>query len=154
LLLSDAEKATLAEIADRLGRKALEGLAAAAKPDTLLAWYRMLIAHKFDGSKCLVVRMARENPRWGYDRIVRMYQQFIDEQRIFGQLTGDPNESEFAGALEQGFRSGGWKGAVAKGNGQAISQVLLSGHFTSLRRLFALPRGRILSVMAIFAIGP
>jgi putative transposase len=84
LLLSDAEKATLAEIAYRLRRNALEGLAA-AKPDTLLAWYRMLIAHKFDGSKCrqtrgrprveeeserLVVRMARENPSWGYDRIV------------------------------------------------------------------------------------
>src|SRR5271169_1175185 len=50
LFLSDAEKATLAEIAHRLGRKALEELAAAAKPDTLLAWYRKLIAHKFDGS--------------------------------------------------------------------------------------------------------
>jgi hypothetical protein len=37
LLLSDAEKATLAEIAHRLGRKALEEVAAAAKPDTLLA---------------------------------------------------------------------------------------------------------------------
>jgi hypothetical protein len=34
LLLSDAEKATLTEIAYRLGRKALEGWAAAAKPDT------------------------------------------------------------------------------------------------------------------------
>jgi putative transposase len=32
LLLSDAEKATLAEIAQRLGRKALEELAAVAKP--------------------------------------------------------------------------------------------------------------------------
>ena len=51
LLLSDAEKATLAEIADRLGRKALEELAAVAKPDTLLAWYRKLIANKFDGSR-------------------------------------------------------------------------------------------------------
>ena len=51
LLLSDAEKATLAEIAHRLGRKALEELAAVAKPDTLLAWYRKLIAAKFDGSK-------------------------------------------------------------------------------------------------------
>jgi len=85
LLLSDAEKATLAEIARRLGRRALEGLAATAKPDTLLAWYQKLIAHKFDGSKCrktrgrppvdeeterLVARMARENPSWGYDRIV------------------------------------------------------------------------------------
>jgi putative transposase len=49
LFLCDAEKATLAEIAQRLGRKALEELAAVAKPDTLLAWYRKLIADKFDG---------------------------------------------------------------------------------------------------------
>jgi putative transposase len=85
LLLSDAEKATLAEIGHRLGRKALEELSAVAKPDTLLAWYRKLIANKFDGSKLrkswgrprvdeeterLVVRMAKENPGWGYDRIV------------------------------------------------------------------------------------
>src|ERR1022692_2672945 len=85
LLLSDGEKVTLAEIAHRLGRKALEELAAVAKPDTLLAWYRKLIASKFDGSKFrkswgrprvdeeterLVVRMAKENPGWGYDRIV------------------------------------------------------------------------------------
>jgi len=84
-LLSDAEKGTLAEIAQQLGRKALEELAAVAKPDTLLAWYRKLIANKFDGSKLrkswgrprvdeeterLVVRMAKENPGWGYDRIV------------------------------------------------------------------------------------
>ena len=51
LLLSDAERARLAEIAHRLGRKALEELAAVARPDTLLAWYRKLIATKFDGSK-------------------------------------------------------------------------------------------------------
>src|SRR5437016_7228621 len=81
LLLSDAEKTTLAEIAHRFKRKALEELAAVAKPDTLLAWYRKLIANKFDGSKFrkssgrprvdeeterLVVRMAKENPGWGY----------------------------------------------------------------------------------------
>ena len=85
LLLSEAEKVTLAEIAHRLGREALEAVAAAAKPDTILGWYRELVANKFDGSKFrrsvgrprvdeategLVVRMARENPTWGYDRIV------------------------------------------------------------------------------------
>ena len=74
LLLSDPEKATLAEIAHRLGRKALKEVAATVKPDTLLAWYRKLIAKKFYGSKFrksvgrpaveeeierLVVRMAR-----------------------------------------------------------------------------------------------
>src|SRR5215468_7355390 len=37
LLLSEEEKATLAEIAHRLGRKALEEVAATAKPDTIWA---------------------------------------------------------------------------------------------------------------------
>jgi transposase InsO family protein len=84
LLLSDAEKATLAEIAHRLGRNALDELTAVARPETLLAWYRKLIAKQFDGSmyrkSCgrprideeteqRVVRMAKENPGWGYDRI-------------------------------------------------------------------------------------
>jgi putative transposase len=85
LLLSEGEKATLAEIAHRMGRRALEDVAATAKPETILGWYRKLIANKFDGSKSrrsvgrpkidqeterLVVQMARENPSWGYDRIV------------------------------------------------------------------------------------
>ena len=85
LLLSEGEKATLAEIAHRLGREALEHLAATANADTILGWYRKLVANKFDGSRfCrragrprmneeierLVVQMAKENPGWGYDRIV------------------------------------------------------------------------------------
>ena len=51
LQFSDAERATLAEIGHRLGRLALEEVAATAKPDTILGWYRKLIANKFDGSK-------------------------------------------------------------------------------------------------------
>jgi len=85
LLLSEGEKATLAEIGHRLGRRALEEVAATAKPDTILGWYRKLVANQFDGSKFrrsvgrpkldqeterLVMQMARENPSWGYDRIV------------------------------------------------------------------------------------
>src|SRR5215469_15883354 len=83
--LTDGERTTLAEIGKRLGRKALQKVAGIAKPDTLLTWYHRLIAHKFDGSKQrrsvgrprihseienLVVRLARENSGWGYDRIV------------------------------------------------------------------------------------
>jgi hypothetical protein len=75
-LLSDAEKASLAEIAHRLGRKALDDLAAAARPETLLSWYRKLIANKYDGSRNrkswgrprtdqeterLVIQMAKDN---------------------------------------------------------------------------------------------
>ncbi len=85
LRLADAERSTLAEIGKRLGRKYLAEVACIAKPATILAWYRRLIAHKFDGSRRrfypgrprvdraveeLIVRMARENSGWGYDRIV------------------------------------------------------------------------------------
>jgi hypothetical protein len=51
LLLSNPERSRLAEIGKRLGRKALAQVACVAKPDTILAWYRKLIANKFDGSK-------------------------------------------------------------------------------------------------------
>src|SRR5215472_17693012 len=51
LRLSDPQKSTLAEIGKRLGRTQLAEVACVAKPDTILAWYRRLIALKFDGSK-------------------------------------------------------------------------------------------------------
>src|SRR5260370_28365666 len=49
--LSDPQRSTLAEIGKRLDRSALQQVACVAKPDTILAWYRRLIARKFDGSK-------------------------------------------------------------------------------------------------------
>jgi putative transposase len=82
--LNDAERRTLAEIGKKLGKQALEEVASIVKPDTILAWHRKLVAQKFDGSKHrqspgrprvdpaleeLVLRMARENRSWGYDRI-------------------------------------------------------------------------------------
>src|SRR3954467_5700232 len=82
--LTDPQRATLAGLGKRLGRQALAHVASVAKPESILAWYRKLIAQKFDGSKHraypgrppvrreiteLIVRMARENSGWGYDRI-------------------------------------------------------------------------------------
>ena len=82
--LSDAERGALGEIGHRLGRKVLADIATIARPDTILGWYRKLVARKFDGSKArqypgrprikreveeLILRMASENRDWGYDRI-------------------------------------------------------------------------------------
>src|SRR5215475_5535819 len=78
------ERSMLGEIGHQFGRTALAEVATVAKPDTILAWYRKLVAHKFDGSKArrgpgrprvtrkveqLIVRLAEENRDWGYDRI-------------------------------------------------------------------------------------
>jgi hypothetical protein len=83
--LTDAERKTLAEIGQKLGRQALGEVATVAKPDTILAWHRTLVVQQSDNSQprkslgrpridreleALVVRMARENRSWGYERIV------------------------------------------------------------------------------------
>ena len=61
-----------------LGRRRLADVSGIVTPDTILRWYRRLVAHKYDGSHArrpgrpstkpdiaaLVVRMASENPTW------------------------------------------------------------------------------------------
>lgn len=82
LLLTDAQRRQLAVKGRALGLKKLTELCCIVKPATILGWYRKLIATKYDGSakrgrprkpvevRELVLRMARENRGWGYDRIV------------------------------------------------------------------------------------
>jgi hypothetical protein len=78
-----AERALLARKAKAVGRKALLKLDSIVSPDTLMRWHRRLVAQKWDYSKRrgpgrpgimreisdLIVRMALENPTWGYTRI-------------------------------------------------------------------------------------
>jgi transposase InsO family protein len=83
LRLTVAERRRLAVLGKQMGRKALAKVATIAKPETILRWYRELVAKKYDGSKRrepgrpskrgeiaeLVVKMARDNEGWGYTRI-------------------------------------------------------------------------------------
>ena len=81
--LTDAQRRRLAVKGKAIGRKALSEVACIVTPDTILRWYRQLIAKKYDGSKRRrpgrpstardiaewVVKMAKQNPTWGYTRI-------------------------------------------------------------------------------------
>jgi putative transposase len=84
ILLSDDQRRRLAVKGKILGRKMLEQLAGIVTPDTILRWHRELVARHWDYSGHrknvgrpplskeiieLVLRIARENPTWGYDRI-------------------------------------------------------------------------------------
>ncbi len=83
LPFTDGQRRRLAARAKAIGRKGLFEVNTLVTPDTLLLWYRRLIAKKYDGSQTrslgrpkttaevegLIVRMARDNPRWGYTRI-------------------------------------------------------------------------------------
>ena len=83
LRFTDGQRRRLAAKAKAISRKGLFEIGTLVTPDTLLRWYRKLIAKKYDGSKFrkagrpktaaeieqLIIRMVRDNPRWGYTRI-------------------------------------------------------------------------------------
>ena len=83
ILYTDAQRRRLAIAGRALGRNKLSRIDTLVTPDTLLRWYRRLVAKKYDGSArrgvgrphtrvdigALVLRMARENSGWGYTRI-------------------------------------------------------------------------------------
>jgi hypothetical protein len=80
---TDAERRRLALKAYALGRKVLDELETVVTPDTLMRWYRNLIAQKWNYNHRrgpgrprimstlvdLIVRMALENRSWGYTPI-------------------------------------------------------------------------------------
>ena len=82
LHLSDGQRRRLAAKGKELGRKLLKEVVTLVTPDTILRWHRQLIARKWT-YPCretrrppvspeieeLVLRMAKSNPSWGYDRI-------------------------------------------------------------------------------------
>jgi putative transposase len=84
ILLNDDQRRRLAVSGKVLGRKLLEEIGTLFTPDTILRWHRILVAKKWDYSQQrksvgrprvakqivdLVLRFARENPTWGFDRI-------------------------------------------------------------------------------------
>jgi putative transposase len=76
---TDSQRRRLARKGKRVGRLGLVDLGCIVTPDTILRWYRQLVAAKYDGSKrrgpgrprtvdelraLVVVSMAVDNPTW------------------------------------------------------------------------------------------
>ncbi len=81
LRFTDEQRRRLAAKGKELGRKLLEEVTTLVTPDTVLRWHRELIARKWTYPRGterppvspeieeLVLRLAKSNPSWGYDRI-------------------------------------------------------------------------------------
>ncbi len=83
LRFTDDQRRRLAAKGKLIGRKALRDVGSIVTPDTILRWYRTLVAKKYDGSnkrgrgrprtphriRELTITMASNNPTWGYTRI-------------------------------------------------------------------------------------
>ncbi len=79
-------------------------------------------ARQYDQAIAICGKLANDNPTFAiaHDCLAyaywgkRMYPRVIEEWKTCARLSGDQADSRFADAMEQGFRSAGWKGALAK----------------------------------------
>jgi putative transposase len=157
ILLNDHQRMRLASKARRLTRRLLEETSVLFTPDTILGWYRRLIAQKYDGSEnCrnpgrprisqeitdLVIRFKEENPHWGYTRI-RDYLVYL------GHKIGETTVKNIL--LENGYdpepdltRKTTWKEFL-----KSHWSVLAACDFFAIELLV---KGRLVRCMALFAI--
>jgi len=80
-------------------------------------------ARRYDEAIAVCKQLSEENPTyslahdclgyayWGK----RMYPQVVEEWKTWGRLSGNSDEAEFGEALDRGFRSAGWRGALTEG---------------------------------------
>jgi putative transposase len=145
-VLTRADRALLASLSRALPRAAWSGFP--VKPETLLRWHRQLVArrwtyaHKKPGRpplepslRTLILRLADENPQWGYRRIV-------------GELTGVGIavsatsvrkvllEAGVAPATERGRSS--WRAFVRTQAASTLACDLLTVETAFLQRIYVL----------------
>jgi TolB-like protein/predicted Ser/Thr protein kinase/Flp pilus assembly protein TadD len=86
--------------------------------------------HQFDKAIEVCRKIISDNPTFGgahYNLAIlywaeHKYPEVIQEFKAGAQLEGDPNAIEFVGALEAGFRAGGWPAALRKGTDVSLAQ--------------------------------
>jgi len=86
--------------------------------------------HQFDKAIEICKRVIADNPTFGRAHTglaisywgEHKYPQAVQEFKTGAQLEGDKNYSEFATALDEGFRSGGWPGAMHKAIEVSLAQ--------------------------------
>jgi adenylate cyclase len=78
---------------------------------------------RYDEAIAICRKLADENPKFSTAHSCtaeaywrkRMYSQAIEEYKVESRISGDRDESDYVSAMEKGFQSGGWRGALARG---------------------------------------
>ena len=96
-------------------------------PRSLIIWRDFgadhIFVRRYDEAIAICKKLAEENPKFStaYSCIAEaywrkgMYSQAIKEYRVESQVSGDRDESDYVSAMEKGFRTGGWRGALERG---------------------------------------
>jgi len=92
--------------------------------------YLHIVARQYDTGIAVCKKLATDNPAFAMAHVClanaywqkHLYAQSIEELKTYAQLYGDRNQSELASAMEQGFRSAGWQGALRKSIESSLAQ--------------------------------
>lgn len=79
-------------------------------------------ARQYDEAIAVCQKLANENPTFAvaHDCLAyaywgkRMYPQVVEEWVTYGRLSGNPADIAYGQALQEGFRSSGWNGALVR----------------------------------------
>jgi TolB-like protein/Tfp pilus assembly protein PilF len=136
-----------AESLDRIGGREPEALAEINRARQLDPQAPVIVrelggilttARQYDEAIAVCQKLAADNPTFAiaHDCLAkaywakRMYPQVVEEFKIQAQLSGNPEEVEYANALDQGFRSAGWKGALTQAIEIRQAQRRRTGYFS------------------------
>jgi TolB-like protein/DNA-binding winged helix-turn-helix (wHTH) protein len=97
------------------------------------------LARQYDADIVICTKLAKDNPTFAiaHDCLAyaywgkRMYPQVVEQWKACAELTSFKGDWGFAAAMEQGFRSQGWKGALAKAIEYAQNQRA-TGYYSAL----------------------
>jgi adenylate cyclase len=94
-----------------------------------------IFIRQYDQAIAICTKLAEENPKFSTAHSCtaeaywrkHMYPQAIAEYKVESQISGDRDESDYVSAMEKGFQSGGWQGALAKGI-EVLKELRKSGY--------------------------
>jgi len=101
------------------------------------------VNRQFDKAIELYKKLIADNPTFGRAHDVlgvsywgeHKYAEAIQEWKTVTQLEGDKNYAEYVAALDAGFRSGGWPGALRKGIEVSLAQRKVKAGYVSPFRI-------------------
>ncbi len=82
-----------------------------------------IFTRQYDEAITICKKLADEHPEFSTAHSCiaeaywrkRMYSHAIEEYKAESQISGDRDEADYVAAMQKGFRSGGWQGALATG---------------------------------------
>ena len=97
---------------------------------TMNAGYVLAMAGRYEDGFTICSKVTQESPSFARAhyclpyiyRAKGNYAKYVDEEKLYGRLSGSSDNIALADALAEGFHAGGWKSAGEKGIAELLKQ--------------------------------